>query len=567
MLLYRRNQILFILSTLIFLSLSTTTTITDDDKWKTLTEWAKKHGAYIHPSIEYYKGNQGPGGMYATQPIAQNELLVVIPQNLSFSCPTCSVMEFTTKLIQERANTNSFWSPYLTWLPTECQNPLCATTMDKSELTRKGYKYIQDNQYLLTSIPQAPISNETSIILSRAWSQNHDLYPIVGAFNHNCNGNLIESTPLFEKLYSSKSFLKGEQIFNDYGNSPILSKYLYYGFVENKKPNCNDIQHLRNIGTEAQRVACLSASYSSIEQMILEMSESLQQNDTATMKGAAQYINKHATATQYKNILFIGGSIERQMIDSILKNNTLQCYINTDKIKHCQLTNEQQTALLFLFYDYSAISAIYNNDNTFNHYPWSEDFRTTLRLLVRDLNVDSVWLGLNFMAMKPLYQHQKQNIAAFRSYFLTWLNNIEQLIVAQRFGCVFWYGNNHLQQFNQMGKEIARNRSWILVEVGSGEHAPTQTTFVEVMGSIDKDIVSDAKTDAKLQAGTCGADAGTAEKTSTISVSITGFGKISVDSSQEPADVVEEFAYRAVAKGRHIGFEEMKQLMEYFCTR
>ena len=43
--------------------------------------------------------------------------------------------------------------------------------------------------------------------------------------------------------------------------------------------------------------------------------------------------------------------------------------------------------------------------------------------------------------------------------------------------------------------------------------------------------------------------------------------KISVDSSQEPADVVEEFAYRAVAKGRHIGFEEMKQLMEYFCTR
>ena len=112
MLLYRRNQILFILSTLISLSLpTTTTTITDDDKWKTLTEWAKKHGAYIHPSIEYYKGNQGPGGMYATQPIAQNELLVVIPQNLSFSCPTCSVMEFTTKLIQERANTNSFWSP------------------------------------------------------------------------------------------------------------------------------------------------------------------------------------------------------------------------------------------------------------------------------------------------------------------------------------------------------------------------------------------------------------------------------------------------------------------------
>ena len=99
------------------------------------------------------------------------------------------------------------------------------------------------------------------------------------------------------------------------------------------------------------------------------------------------------------------------------------------------------------------------------------------------------------------------------------------------------------------------------------------------MGSIDKDILSNAKTDAKLQAETCGADvgryllgtdAGTVENslpTSTISVSITGFGKITVDSSQEPADVVEEFAYRAVAKGHHIGFEEMKQLMEYFCTR
>ena len=435
----------------------------------------------------------------------------------------------------------------------------------------KGYKYIKDNQNLLNPLYHKPISNETSIILSRAWSQNQYMYPILDSFNHNYNGNLIELTPLFIRLNASVSYKKGEQIYLDYGNTPVLSKYLNYGFIENKRPNCNDIRHLRNIGTEVQRVACISSSYSTLEHMIKEMSESLKQNDTVTIKGAAQYIDIQTTTTHYKTILFIGDSIERYMIDLILKNNTLQCYINTDKIKHCQLFN--QNTLVFLFYKHE-----HDNSNSFNNNPRNEDFITTLRLLVRDLKVDSVWLGLNFISLKPLYKHESETLiateatilASFKSYFLRLMNQIEQIVVAQSYGWVFWYGNNVLvQQLNQVGKKLAHNRSWVLVEV-SGENAPTKTIFVELLNSIDPAILLNVQINALIPTGTYVADVVASPSASPISVSITGFGKFGkliCQPNEEPADVVEEFAYRAVAKGYNIEFEDMKQLMEYFCSR
>jgi hypothetical protein len=52
-----------------------------------------------------------------------------------------------------------------------------------------------------------------------------------------------------------------------------------------------------------------------------------------------------------------------------------------------------------------------------------------------------------------------------------------------------------------------------------------------------------------------------------ISLNIEGIGKMTVLSNQEPADVVEAFATQAVNAGFDIGFEQMKQMMEYFCAR
>ena len=52
-----------------------------------------------------------------------------------------------------------------------------------------------------------------------------------------------------------------------------------------------------------------------------------------------------------------------------------------------------------------------------------------------------------------------------------------------------------------------------------------------------------------------------------IDLNIEGIGKMTCLPQQDPADIVEDFARQAVAAGFPIGFQEMKQMMEYFCSR
>ena len=50
-------------------------------------------------------------------------------------------------------------------------------------------------------------------------------------------------------------------------------------------------------------------------------------------------------------------------------------------------------------------------------------------------------------------------------------------------------------------------------------------------------------------------------------LNVEGIGKITVGALQDPADAVENFAQLVVDKGIAFGFEQMKELMEYFCKR
>jgi hypothetical protein len=52
-----------------------------------------------------------------------------------------------------------------------------------------------------------------------------------------------------------------------------------------------------------------------------------------------------------------------------------------------------------------------------------------------------------------------------------------------------------------------------------------------------------------------------------IVLTIDGVGKMTCQPNQDPADVVENFAEQAVAAGFKIQFQQMKQMMEYFCAR
>ena len=66
--------------------------------------WGLKNGAYIHPSLGYYKN-----GMYAINgPVLSGEVLAKIPISLELKCEECSLEAFTYKF-KEGLTDNSYF--------------------------------------------------------------------------------------------------------------------------------------------------------------------------------------------------------------------------------------------------------------------------------------------------------------------------------------------------------------------------------------------------------------------------------------------------------------------------
>jgi hypothetical protein len=245
-------------------------------------QWAIENGAYLNPALEYRDG-----GMYATGPIAQGVLLARIPVALEFPCQDCSHDVFTDKLNAEFMNPDSKWKPYLYSLPTDCQNPLCSSSeIDLSAFTLLGALSIR------VDFPVLPISNRTSLLMSRKWESG--LRPLLDLFNHNekLGAVVYLGTDDYYYLNAKVACSKGEQVYDSYGPIPTWKMYLNYGFIDHgKELICNDQTTMR-IGNDVQRVACLAYCTSTLAQMVEEMGEAVKHNDVTMLKGAAQWIDR-----------------------------------------------------------------------------------------------------------------------------------------------------------------------------------------------------------------------------------------------------------------------------------
>ena len=249
-------------------------------------DWALNNGATIHPSLQYYNN-----GMYAIHgPISSGDILVSLPSNLEFKCENCSLEEFTNKFKIALKDETNFWNKYLKSLPSSCQNPLCAEP-NKTLLTRSGYTFIK-------RVLARPMSNESSIIVSRRWKTG--MLPVMDLFNHNSKfGDIVRPSEDGNEylLIATKSYAKGEEVYTHYGlEKTIFQMYNRYGFIiDDQELSCADIRMMR-IGDIDQRIECIvnsSTTDITIEQMVNELSEAYVQKDYTMMKAAAKWLDRN----------------------------------------------------------------------------------------------------------------------------------------------------------------------------------------------------------------------------------------------------------------------------------
>ena len=249
-------------------------------------DWAVKHGAYVHPSLQYQQS-----GMFSKHgPILSGETLVRLPASLEFRCENCSLHQFTMKFVEALEDDNNFWNVYLKSLPLSCQNPLCAEP-NKSILTVLGYKSVK------RVLPQ-PISNESSVIASRQWKTG--LLPVMDLFNHNskCGDIVCLSEDGKEYLLvASKAYKQYEQVYMHYGREKnTFEMYNRYGFlVDDEFLTCKDIKMMR-IGDANERIKCIlntSATEVNVAHMVEELSEAFVQKDYPMMKAVAKWLDKN----------------------------------------------------------------------------------------------------------------------------------------------------------------------------------------------------------------------------------------------------------------------------------
>lgn len=249
-------SLLHLLVILLLLSLPTTTfssppappaaSPSSPSEVQKLLTWAKQNGAYTHPSLVFRDG-----GMFADNgPINENEVIASIPTSLEYPVNNRTLDEFASAFISSRSDPSNFHHPYLSSLPTTCQNFACMSP-DPTIFTLLGAR----NAGIESAHPV-----EASIITSRWFGTG--LQPIMDLFNHDQSNptqfvKLNTATNRYE-LRATHLHPQMSQVYNFYLDRNVLTMYRLYGFLDTSRElDCLTMRALR-IGNPVQRVACIA---------------------------------------------------------------------------------------------------------------------------------------------------------------------------------------------------------------------------------------------------------------------------------------------------------------------
>ena len=259
-----------------------------------LFNWAKEHGAYIHPCLEYRDA-----GMYTTCRIPPNTNLTYIPPTLILtkSGSTLSDMANLADRILAMTPDHIMW-PYVSSLPKTCQIPACRA-VNLTEVSMLGAKRIhtdmQHNQFFNWSPEKQAV---WSVIQSRTWPLG--MVPITDLFNHDTHKGRKASINAHGATLASGNitYEKGDQVFDDYGLKGRWYAYINYGYIpDDVPPTCEDLRLLRIDTHSKLRAQCISNSSSTLEAMTEELVKAQEIGDLVMMKGAAQWIDNNIVWT------------------------------------------------------------------------------------------------------------------------------------------------------------------------------------------------------------------------------------------------------------------------------
>jgi hypothetical protein len=252
-------------------------------------EWAIMQGAYLHPGIYW---DAEAGSMRTRLAIGANSTIARVPGNLEYrQLASESLDEFVDRFVADRADPSSFFGPYLSALPTTCQNHACLVP-DPSVLTVLGMKHAKI---------EAKLPVEASIVQSRRWYSG--MIPILDLFNHNSSTpdnsgkhqHVNRNAAGEYEIVASHDHEAGDYVYNYYMVGNVYKLYRLYGFIDTSlKPDCHDMLAMR-IGDSVARVACI-AYYpdTTLENMVEELQEAMKYNDMPMVKGAASWIDRHS---------------------------------------------------------------------------------------------------------------------------------------------------------------------------------------------------------------------------------------------------------------------------------
>jgi hypothetical protein len=259
-----------------------------------LFTWAKEHGAYIHPCLEYRNA-----GMYTTCRIPPNTNLTHIPQNLILTKPGSTYLDLANLADRILAMTpnHRLW-PYVSSLPKTCQIPACRA-VNVTEVSMLGAKRIHTEMHHKPFFKWSTAKQAVwSVIQSRTWPRG--MVPIIDLFNHDSHkGKKANLTDQGATLMSgSFTYEKGDQVFDDYGLTGRWHAYKHYGYIpDDVPPTCEDLRLLRIATHSKLRAQCISNSSSTLKAMAEELATAQAIGDLVMMKGAAQWIDQNIVWT------------------------------------------------------------------------------------------------------------------------------------------------------------------------------------------------------------------------------------------------------------------------------
>lgn len=220
-----------------------------DAESESFLNWIKNNGGYIIDKVELSTGpdpNWTIRGVFATADIEEGEIIFTMGSDLSMcESDSCGLVKrLSTELDR---NEQSFWWPYISMMKShDIDLPSVWNDMEKALLDGIYPSDWTRHSQWLSDVCQLDMDNSNiklalQLSVARAHASSDDsscLSVFYDSLNH-ANGELLNTMTASSvqngdhrlEIQATKKILKGQQVFNSFGENNVVSLFRDYGFI------------------------------------------------------------------------------------------------------------------------------------------------------------------------------------------------------------------------------------------------------------------------------------------------------------------------------------------------